>query len=410
MKKYVMSVFILIGILFLTGCGSSNSDFELGENKDKTNSPVANQEIVKIVKGYDEGNDEAIVKFENDNKYYVIEDKILYSFEEKEGNEKYFKIRDKYLVVDKVSKDERVNYILNLKTGKKIYEGTDILEYVDITEDGQVLVKETKEELSGTTYIYKIIDENGKETWSDENNYYNVNMFKVIYENVVVYSDISYNTFKIIDAVSGKETDFGLTGHNSYFEYHVYDDEILMGISVNNDKYRIYDVSNNTMINTKLSHVRKLLDDKRVFAEPLWETPGIYNYENQKLLKGFDEGGIVHFAEYDDNYYIVSQTNFYYVIDDNYNYVKQPVKLPDNMTYNSVEFREFGMIIKKGSVSGTISYVTYEDILKQDNFLDKKKTVEGNLVGINNECGFLEKDGKYKLVDIKTLKEIKLSK
>ncbi len=164
------------------------------------------------------------------------------------------------------------------------------------------------------------------------------------------------------------------------------------------------------MINTKLSHVKKLLDDKRVYAEPLWETPGIYNYEDQKLLKGFDEGGIVHFAEYNDKYYIISQTNFYYVIDDNYNYVKEPVKLPDDMTYNSVEFKEFGMVIKKGAATGTINYVTYEDILKEDNFLDKKKTVEGKLDGTNKEYGFLGKDGKYKLVEMNTLKEVKLSK
>lgn len=410
MKKYVMSFFVIILVLFLTGCGSSNSDLGLKDDKDKPNPPVANKEIVKIVKGYEEGNDEAIVKLENDNKYYVVDDKILYSFEEKEENENFFKIRDKYLVVYKISKKERVNYILNLETGKKIYEGTDILEYIDITEDGYVLVKEIKEELSGTTYKYKIVDKNGKETWRDDDSYYNANMFKAIYKNVVVYSDISYNTFKIIDAVSGKETDFGLTGHNSYFEYHVYGDDILMGISANNDKYRIYKVSENTMINTKLSHVKKLLDDKRVYAEPLWETPGIYNYEDQKLLKGFDEGGIVHFAEYNDKYYIISQTNFYYVIDDNYNYVKEPVKLPDDMTYNSVEFKEFGMVIKKGAASGTINYVTYEDILKEANFLDKKKTVEGNLDGANKEYGFLGKDGKYKLVEMKTLKEVKLSK
>ena len=36
MKKYVMSIFALILVLFLTGCGSSNSNLGLKDDKDKT--------------------------------------------------------------------------------------------------------------------------------------------------------------------------------------------------------------------------------------------------------------------------------------------------------------------------------------------------------------------------------------
>lgn len=277
----ILSVFLIVTMFTLTGCGprigtegqggnetQDGGEVQSGDNQGTPNDngqqgQQGQQLISSVLQEFDEHRSEALVKFSNDNNYYVInrDGKAVYSFSEPNvptysaSDMKYY---NGYLLVNRETssygeEEQRLNYVKDLRDGSTKLEGTDSIEYIDITESGYVLQRATIESLGGTTYESRIVDLNGNVVWKHEDNY-SVTYFATIVGDVVAYCANTYSdeNYTLINAKTGKTIDLGFHCVAGYFDCQVFGDYLLVGVSANNDKYSVVDLNTFTKTNTRI--------------------------------------------------------------------------------------------------------------------------------------------------------------
>ena len=417
MKKTFLTIgtiILLISVLFiLTGCEKQNNSESTTETKEVNSTSRTNdKEFSSVEKNFDENTKEAVVTIQA--KYRVINENgdILYEIEDDNvplDLKDNFTYRNGLLAVDydNTALDKHTSYIKDLKTGEMIVEGNDKLECIDVTQDGYILEEEAKEELGGSSKEAKIVDKSGKVIWSESNN--GSEYFKVIEGNSVLYLDFAgVGTYKVIDAKTGKVTDLGFSCSANNLVLQKTGKYALINDSSNDEKhYFVVNTEDGTAKNVGIGGIKQIINDKYVYAVPLYKEKGIYTMDGT-LVKDLSEGGVKNIYYADNRYHIISDTNFYYTLNDNFDYINEPVKI--NEEYTNITPTECGVYFEKGQDG----YVISSDKFKADqDITGEAKKLEGkmNTMSLADESGVKHPSGKlcFVTVGIGTLKLCDLS-
>lgn len=356
MKKKILNLLVILllttFLFILTGCGDAQVSVnplnpgEIGQPQqpEQTVAQGEDREIASVKNPFTESNSESIVTLSRGmGTSYVVNEsgKIQYELEGIDGE-----YSNGYVY----SKNN--NNVKDLKSNTVIATGDADTTCVGVTSGGYVLQNVVKEELAGKVYKSQIIDKTGKVIWSHENKSSKPEYFKAVYGDYVIYLTNTYSNQKytIIDAKTGKTTSTGYCSVAGYFEYKIKGKYMLIGITANNDHYSIFNMETGELINTKLSHIHKILNDKYVYATPLWGTVGIYSTDGT-LVKSLEEGKVQDIYYYNNKYYVISTTGFYYTLDDKFTYVDQPVKI--NSVYKEIRPTQYGIYFTTGESTST---------------------------------------------------------
>lgn len=425
----LLVTFLCVTLITLTGC-VNNSAQTMQEGMETPNGTLQTQvqgsiatedsqqgelQVSSIIQEFDENRSEALVSLENDTNYNVIntEGKIIYSFSKSSlpshvstSDLKYY---NGYLLVNDespTSDDEVVSFVKDLRDGSTKIEGTDLIECVDITESGYVLERVKVESLEGETYESRIVDINGNVVWKNEDNW-SVTYFATIVGDYVAYLPNTYSNqnYILINAKTGKTIDLGFHSISKYFDCQVFGDYLLIGSSANNDNYCVIDLKNFKKINTGLSHVHKILNDKYIYATPLYGTIGIYTMEGE-LAKDLTEGKVDDIFYFNDTYYVLSQTGYFYTLNSSFKYVKQPAKMLED-TYSRINIGQY-----------VTSFTTKKDItsyyMPTSQFDPTKDMTQGAQLGgilcSQGNVGFIRNNNTSKLMNLETMQEITITK
>lgn len=388
-------------------------DATTGETQ-QSNPEQSGLQVSSIIQGFDENCSEALVKLSNDSNFNVIntEGKVVYSFSDENlpsyASSSDMKYYNGYLLVNRESStddDKVISYVKDLRDGTTKIEGTDLIECVDITESGYVLQRVKVESLAGETYESRIVDINGNVIWKNED-HWSVTYFATIVGDFVAYLPDTYSNqnYIIINAKTGKTIDLGFHCVSNYFDCQVFGDYLLVGVSANNNNYSVIDLNNFKKINTGLSHVHKILNDKYVYATPLYGTIGIYTMEG-KLSKDLTEGKVEDIFYYDNTYHVLSQTGYYYTLNDSFKYVKQPVKMLED-TYSTIRIGEY---LTTFTTKNLTSY--HIPTSQFDPSQDMTQTAQQGAVAYSHgNVGFIRNNNTLKLMNLETMQEIAITR
>ena len=424
----ILSILLLLSVFTLTGCGpqiggtpaGGHEAQNIGENQSLGEQTQGTQNnnvqqgittILTVVYGFDDGRTESLIKYSNDNNYYVIDKagKVVYTISDDnmDISKNRVKYSNGYLLIDTQKygpggEETKINYVKDLRDGSTKLEGNETTELVNVTESGYVLERVTIEALGGTTYESRIVDLSGNVVWRSEDNY-DVECFETVVGDIVAYAGSSYSGYSFINAKTGKTMDLGFSCVKGYFDCFVFGDYILTGVSANNDDYLIIDINNFKKIEPELSHVHKILNDTYIYSTPLWGTVGVYDMQG-KLAKDLTEGGVEDIFYHNGTYYVISDTGFFYTMDDKFAYVKQPIKMLED-TYEDIEI---GQYITTFTVDSTSYYMQTSQF---DPSQDMTQTaMQGTLDSSNGNVGFITSNGLTKLYNLETLQEIAIQK
>lgn len=379
------------------------------------------QKTFEIVQDFSETRDEAIIS--GAGGYYVIgENGPLYNFKnEFNADSKIFSSRGKYLFINGEDRNgHEINMIKDLETGNVIAQGDTSRKYVDVTKDGYCLYKETTKTLQGEVHTVNVADASGNIVWTEEESY--VDDFRVVYDNIILYEG---NVHTVGDVLADNKYVFDVTnGKKSQYKTQTVQDIQVQGrnvILVGGD--RSNDVLNmDTFEVVSASYdLYKLLNDKYVCAQPLHKDAGIYTFSGEpvKIL----EGGVSNIHYSDGIYYVLSSTNFYYSLNENFEYVKSPTELEEGM---HLEFFDGGAIFYD-SMQDIVYLEKYTDFNNNVNYKEDSIVLRGNLathsvnerftnyydaINSNGTCVIFSETGtpilKYtKIFNMKTFQEIK---
>ncbi len=310
MKNKLLMI-LLCGVMvlgFATGCGNkatNNNDNQKSEyeNKEQQTGIAITETISSFENGY------AVVKG-TDGTSYVIDEN---------GNSTYKLDSDKTKVVNGyiISSTGMGNYVMDGK-GKTIFEKEDNKEYVSISKSGNLVVRTREQSLSGTNYKYSILDKNGKIIYADDS----VSEYKYIAGDVYLYGSILVNakTGKTYTFSDDVEVKGGLTNGYLYF----------MGVSnknyiISEDLEKVYNLSTDFWSDF---NILGIINEKYIYGKNTNsgnDTYAIYDMTG-KIVKDLTEGGIQSIFEFDNVFYVKSNTGYIYTLDSEFNYIKDPVK------------------------------------------------------------------------------------
>lgn len=376
MKKFSRKVVPLIFILILVLIGlrtyfSINRMMSsMASNMEKT------AEKFTIVQNFSSTNNEAVIKYGYGKKYFVVnENGKLYEFEIEEniGEEDFF-VRGKYLIVsDRSTLDSKywtVNYIKDLETKSIIAQGNEDKYYRDITEDGYLLYYEKTKSLSGAITTINVAKLTGEKILSLEPKGHGI--FDVAYDNYIVY-----------DQENRKRTFFDVTTRKDaecyYFskikDYSLKDNKMIITYSEN--EYTTIDLDTFESTQKPLSSV-KAVNNKYICGESALGE-GLYAFDGE-LVKKLD-GGVKDIFYKDNKYYVYSDTGFYYSLDENLNYLMEPVELKKDYTMQFVE----GGAIFTNDTEHKIYIEKYADFDNNKDFKEAGKVLDGSLKTISGK-------------------------
>lgn len=305
-------------------------------------------------------------------------------------------------------KDKDIKEVIDLDTSKVIVEASDKVTIEGVTTSGYILTINTVENLSGTTYESKVIDKTGNTLWSKEYKY-QPSLFRAVGKDFILYSDSSSENISFVDVNTGKTTE--LEFDNGGLKCERYGDLLFAGVDENS-----YAINLNTgeVISIDLNRVQKILNDKYVYATPLWGTEGIYTMQGE-LVKDLSEGGVKEINYKDNIYSIFSQTDFYYTLNDNFEYIVQPTKVHED--YGYLTFRPYGIEF----INNNYLYYIKDSDFKADeplndlaiklNYYSFHNYYKDNVSTIFQEIqDFTTKTSEFSLLDVKTLEKIEIKK
>lgn len=406
MKKKILSLISVIALLAMlvtfTGCGNNSEEVQQnGEtNGEQNNGEVVTsngQKISTIVQAPDEDTGEAVIKLGDDySKSYVVNSsgEIVYTIDNQYMGYTY---KNGYVY--------NTQEVVDLSTGEAILTADANTEIKGITKSCFILERVKKEELGGTKYETKVVDKTGKSVWSEEQDRSSLEYFKAVGGDLVVYLPNTFSNvnYTLIDPRTGKTADLGWHSVAGYFQCERQGDYLLVGISANNDKYKVVNVNTGNVTDTGLSHVKVIFNDKYVYARPLWGTVGIYSMDG-KLVKDLTEGSVEKIAYLNNKYYVQSETGFYYTLNENFEYVTNPIKINDTL-YSDIEIRPYGI---EFTANGQKYYINEADFKPDTDMTSTATLLEGTLSNTTGESAFLTAGSEIKLVNLKTLEEIQI--
>lgn len=358
MKKRIFIVgiiFILISMLvILTGCGNNEKN---NQEQIATNNQENNEEKQTItVNAYYIADNYAVVEGSNE-KYYIInkdgkvegelEGVAVVSIDLMQINQVKNTLNEGYFEANTIrenKEDSSGQHAIFDITGKRIFRDTDNISYYGVSSAKSIIAKEKIEELSGTTITYKIQDFEGNTLLDNQEkgeiHYIGDGFYWVEDEETKDYLYNAKEKQRVDLQWQTDEEDFD----SMFFEGELFTDktdEIIVG------RGNTYVVNKNGTIRS-LEICSRVLSNENKLVYYLGDRYGeenkcgIYDF-NGNMLKDLSEGKVKDIWYENGKIFVLSETGFYYVLDENYNYLVEPVKAEindvesENMVVKSVE-------------------------------------------------------------------------
>ena len=140
-----------------------------------------------------------------------------------------------------------------------------------------------------------------------------------------------------------------------------------------------------------------------MYATPLWGTVGIYTMDGE-LAKDLTEGEVDDIFYYNGTYYVISETGFFYTMNDSFEYVKQPAKMLEDK-YLSIDI---GQYLTSFSLDLTSYYIPTSQFDPSQDL--SQIATPGKVDSANGNVGFITANGVTKLYNLETMQEITIQK
>ena len=323
MKKKILSlgvIAILIIMLFaLTGCGNNNQDNEKLQNDNMSDNQgdniVSELEFKDIEQPYKDGY--AILWSNEKNSsgnpiYYFVDSngKVVY----KEGiyNLSHHKFMNGYYIRNYYNSNIDAS-IIDLRTGKTVLSGTnsvsdtESVSYGDISENGYVVAVRKTNTLAGESYKTNIEDLDGNVIYSVDKKVRFVSptadifvLMDAIKDGVVLVNAKTKKSIEVNNVFTYLESDEILS-----FESYIAFDDVIVSV----DLEKVYE---------KVPRMVNELNDQYYLSDK-----GITDFSGN-VVHEFKDGGFSKVFYYDGTYYVLSNNDFRYTLDESFNFVAQP--------------------------------------------------------------------------------------
>ena len=360
---------------------------EIDEKVKNAVALVCNEETIKIVKEVKATSKNYAVVKGNDNIQYIVD---------KEGNVQgtINNVTDSDVIINDngyVTVYDSSRKTVYDKTGNEIVSGNFA---AGVTDDGWILKSNRESNFSGgdsIKYVAVNVDGTEKETSIDSSKYYSWS-----YLGNDIYSCDGTGSYgqRYVTALYNIKTDKLKEVKHVYYSTDslaIFDDNIIVGLtmtdysedSVSGKNYKV-------AINSELEFMKcgiTLLNSNGDYNGG----DAIYNKSGEKIKDLTDGNGVKSIIFKNDKYCIVSMTEFYYVLDKNFNTIKEPVKLGKIIQ----EVTEYGVLVRNEN-DGTDLY-DLDGKLKESfgtylestitNFIAKAYEPYGNIKYFNLDTG-----------------------
>lgn len=343
----------------------------------------------------------AIVKIKDDSVYVINENgKIVGTLPKDLSSVKY---KNGYVLVNPNEEDDGESYVMDNKGNILLPENENII-YKDITDDGYIVQEITEESLAGETTYFAVTDINGNQVLRIEED--DCNDVEAIGKGLI-FKDLRFDDNSIVNIETKKETftndnrggfeDLG----NGFFIYQSYSED--------ND----YIVDSNSCMIYYFNYINviKMLNNSYIYGESDGK-PGIYDLDGN-LVKDLTEGGVTSIYYANNKYYVISETDYFYTLDNSFNYVDQPQKI--SLTIKDIT--PSGIIVM---VHNEVDYTDLQDVLNNSTndylikFDDFNVNIDPKSVGNKIDGVNVSYEGKYaytndvykKITNLENLEEI----
>lgn len=380
MKKrflVICLITILVSMLIvLTGCGNQSNEQNTEDSDKNVQSDIKTQNennagvsitISKVISPF---NDKiAVVK--SDSNYYVIDNngKVLSDISQYVTSDTKIQTSGDYIVINPYDYDlssinisNGTSLVLD-KNGKVILDKDKNAAYGKISNSGFLSVRRVENGISGNTYKKNIEDVNG---------------------NIIKSSDINYGEFKYIGGdiffFNGDEgllfnaktkAELKIPEIYNHYRYDfnpkyiigkiIYDAELI----IDEDLQKSYNVSDKDI------KIEGIIDEKYTICQKD-DVYGIYDYNGNfvKEIQGnkSQTGYVINVAEYNNNYYIKTNTNYFYSLDKDLNEIASPfeisgVLISTNIGIVSHNSNNWVVLDEKGQESKTLfTFTKFQDL------------------------------------------------
>lgn len=395
MKKKILilgiAVMLLTMLVVLTGCGNQSKDQNSEDTEKNVQSNIKTENesnagisisISKIIAPFND----KIAVIKNDNNYYVIDNtgKVLSDISQYVTSDTKLQTSGDYIVINPYDYDlssTNINGGSSLvldKTGKVIMDKDKNIAYGKISDSGLLAVRKTENGISGNTYKKNIEDING---------------------NVIKSSDINYGNFKYIGGdIFFFDGDEGLlfnaktkaelkipSIYNNY-RFDINPKYVLGKILYNAELIVDEDLQKSYNVSDKDVKIEGIINDKYIICEKD-DVYGIYDYNGNfiKEIQGSKSQTryYINVAEYNGNYYIRTNTKYFYTLDKDLNELATPFEIGGDIILTNVgvvshNSNNWVVLDEKGQESKTLfTFTKFQDL----DFDCMEKNFETYIVG-----------------------------
>lgn len=380
MKKrfFVVSLIVILFamLIFLTGCGNQSKEQNNGEVEKNIQSNIKTENegnagisisISKIIAPFND----KIAVIKSDSNYYVIDNtgKVLSDISQYVTSDTKLQTSGDYIVINPYDYDlssTNINGGSSLvldKTGKVIMDKDKNIAYGKISDSGLLAVRRTENGISGNTYKKNIEDING---------------------NVIKSSDINYGNFKYIggdifffDGDEGllfnakTKAELKVSSIYNQYSFDIRPKYILGKILYNAELIVDEDLQKSYNVSDKDVKIEGIIDDKYIVCEKD-DVYGIYDYNGNfiKEIQGSKSqtGYVINVAEYNNNYYIRTNTKYFYSLDKDLNEIVAPFEISGDLISTNIGIvshnsSNWVVLDEKGQESKTLfTFTKFQDL------------------------------------------------
>jgi len=372
-KKILCLTLCTILLISLTGCGSkSEEEKDSSNNTNTAEKSKPTIEINEIMSKYDSGiaavkstDDEIYIIDEEGNPRFKIEEKLT------SGYSREVEVKNGYVTLTDCN-GTSCNSIIYDASGKELKSETGA-RYGKVSKSGYFVVKRWEDSLAnGTTDVTTIENLDGKviKKVKSASGNYNILIGGNIFYIVERTSDGEDSTTKLYNPENGKSIECNL---NADLERHSYKYDLV----INQDKKEVY--------YEDLSQKYSIADNGILNANYYSSEDGIYDIKTGKLVKDLSEGNVKNIYSYDNVYYVTSETGYYYTLDKNFNYIKNPEK---NDKYELLGVSDEGVVVNNYSTKKIQIIDQNYEVVKELNidtnnefdFIYPESNIDGNII------------------------------
>ena len=368
MKKKILGfgvIAVLIVMLFaLTGCGNNDSDTNTNKQDnvvtDEKEISKEERERIEVKKVYATSENYAVVAGEDLKIYIIDKEGIAQGTVENALSTNHFMINKDGYISQVTNNDSK---ILD-KSGKVLFEssGTEFYKY-GITPDGYLLKRITESSFeSGSSQKWLVIDVNGNiiHELSEDISKQMQTGYGLMYLGGNIFCKQGLDgRYYLLNAKTGemKATDysdfnrFKLTEDKNYVKYSM---EINDNMIVVNESLLIKEDLTCVEFKNKIAINEKYYYDQ--------DAKSICNYDGTVVKEITEGNGIANIYYGDDKYYVSSGTAYYYVMNNNFEQIEEPVKLGKGVS----GINKYGIIVKKDVTTRQSALYDFEGNLLYD--------------------------------------------